>query len=161
MTKSWGTGLILIYSVCFHFCYNNTAMWSYFVHSIPFFDRCRTCATSLHIKNTQRHTHSVHTVHDYRTLRKTNKVICTWTHSQAHAQRHYFPPWPRPSMRLWEWGHTCSGWQGDKRCCFKLWRPSFLGAAVYPPLKYNGGLWRPERQGQSLPSVWCFERRRN
>lgn len=21
-------------------------------------------------------------------------------------------PWPGLSMRLWEWGHTCSGWQG-------------------------------------------------
>lgn len=78
-----------------------------------------------------------------------------------HIYKSILSPWPGLSMRLWEWGHTCSAWQGDKRCCFKLGRPSFLGASVYPPLKYNRGLWRLERQGQRLPSVWYFERRSN
>lgn len=87
-----------------------------------------------------------------------------YVHMITHACTHtkvYFPTGLRS-----QWGHRngvtpAPAGRGDKRCCFKLWRPSFLGATVYPPLKYNGGLWRLERSGQRLPSVCCFERRRN
>lgn len=79
---------------------------------------------------------------------------CTYTQA-------YFPPGPGCPWGCGNGVTPAVAGSGDKRCCFKLWRQSFLGAAVYPPLKYNGGLWRLERRGQRLPSVCCFERRRN
>lgn len=84
-----------------------------------------------------------------------NKHTCVQTHTHAR------PPPGAGCRRGCGNGVTpAAAGDGDKRCCFKLWRPSFLGAAVYPPLKYNGGLWRPGRPGQRLPSVCCSERRR-
>lgn len=69
----------------------------------------------------------------------------------------YLPPGPGCGWGCGNGVTPAVAGRGDKRCCFKLWRPSFLGAAVYPPLKYNGGLWRlgaPETEAALCTLFW-------